>query len=56
MLCMINGIGATTAQGLIDAFGNLRGVMNASEAEIAATVVNGRKVGKKAAAIVEAFK
>lgn len=56
MLCMIDGIGATTAQGLIEAFGSLRGVMNATQEQIANTVINGRKIGKKAAAIVEALK
>ena len=56
MLCMIPGVGATIAQGLIDAFGSLRGVMGASPEDIAGTVINGRKVGKKAAAIVEALK
>lgn len=56
MLCMVPGVGATTAQGLIEAFGSLRGVMAATEAQIANTVVNGRKIGKKASAIVEALK
>ena len=56
MLCMVPGVGATIAQGLIDSFGSLKAVMNASEADIAATVINGRKIGKKATAIVEAFK
>jgi hypothetical protein len=56
MLMMVPGVGATIAQGLIENFGSLRAVMNATEAEIAATTINGRKIGKKAAAIVEAFK
>ena len=56
MLCMIPGIGAETAKGLISSFGSIRQVMNASEKELSETLVNGRKIGKKAKAIVEAFK
>ena len=56
MLCMIPGIGAETAKGLIASFGSLRQVMNASEKDLESTMINGRKLGKKAKAIVEAFK
>lgn len=56
VLCMVPGIGSTLAQGLIGAFGSLRAVIDASEEEIASTTVNGRRVGKKAGAIVEVFK
>lgn len=56
MLCMVPGIGAETAKGLISSFGSIRQVMGASEKELSETIVNGRKIGKKAKAIVEAFK
>jgi ERCC4-type nuclease len=53
---MVPGVGAETAKGLISSFGSLRQVMNASEKELSETLINGRKIGKKAKAIVEAFK
>jgi ERCC4-type nuclease len=56
MLCMIPGVGAETAKGLISSFGSLRQVMNASQKDLESTIINGRKLGKKAAAIVEAFR
>lgn len=56
MLCMIPGIGAETAKGLIASYGSLRKLMDIPLPELERTQINGRKIGKKAIAIVEAFR
>lgn len=55
MLCMVPGIGATTAVELINTYGSLRALMKVPEAELELTKINGRKLGKKAAAILKAL-
>lgn len=56
MLTMIPGIGAETAKGLLASFGSIRRIMDVPLQELERTQINGRKIGKKAKAIVEAFK
>jgi ERCC4-type nuclease len=56
MLCMIPGIGATTAVELIDTYGSIRALMNVKEEELEQTKINGRKLGKKTAEIMKVFK
>jgi ERCC4-type nuclease len=56
MLCMVPGIGATTAVELINTYGTLRALMGVKEEELEQTKVNGRKLGKKAKAVLEALK
>jgi ERCC4-type nuclease len=56
MLCMVPGIGATTAVELIGTYGGIRSLMGVKEEELEQTKINGRKLGKKAKAILEALK
>jgi len=56
VLCMVPGIGAKTAKKLIEHFGTLRGVVDASESELAEVTLEGKKLGKKAKAVLEVFK
>ena len=56
MLCMIPGIGATTAVELIGIYGSIRELMKAKEEDLEQTKINGRKLGKKAKNILEALK
>lgn len=56
MLCMIPGIGATTAVELIKTYGTIRAIMGIKEEELEAVKINGRKLGKKAKAVLEALK
>jgi ERCC4-type nuclease len=56
MLCMVPGIGATTAVELIKTYGSIRALMGVPEETLAETKINGRKLGKKATEIVRVFK
>lgn len=56
VLCMVPGIGVKTAKKLIEHFGTLRGVIDASESELAEVTLEGKKLGKKAKAVLEVFK
>jgi hypothetical protein len=56
MLCMLPGIGATTAVELINTYGSIRTLMDVKEEELEQTKINGRKLGKKAKVIGDVFK
>jgi ERCC4-type nuclease len=55
MLCMIPGVGATTAQVLVDTYGSIRALTMADPKVLAELKINGRKLGKRAEAVIEAL-
>jgi ERCC4-type nuclease len=55
MLCMVPGIGATTAQCLIDQFGSIKALTTVDPKLLAEIKINGRKLGKKAEGLIAAL-
>ena len=55
MLCMIPGIGATTAEDLIDKYGSIEMLCAVTQENLSETKINGKKLGKKSEAIWRAL-
>jgi ERCC4-type nuclease len=56
MLCMIPGIGATTARAIIESFKSLKNMYSVSEQDLAEVKVNGKRLGSsKAKKVLEAL-